>query len=201
MGDSTIRLPAIEKTSRCNKYEEKVVHQTRRDGTETLTDSKDNKGRNHGKMKTQKLTLDILTPAQELPLGLAIALARDVIRIERHYKEQKMMEEIRKNRNHYQSLKKRIADENRGILTGFPSDSRTSRSKFSYFAPIKDKEPASRLKAESCLIQQKKNEHFLVNKTKTIEKMRKFGQKHKTLKPVKENSRKNLRSKSGLFYP
>ena len=102
----SVRLPAIDQ--KCNNQEDIFYHKERYT-TESKSSLKEkSKEKINVRKRASKLTLDVLTPAKELPLGLAVALAKDVIRIERYNREQKLLDEIRKNRNHYQSLKRQI---------------------------------------------------------------------------------------------
>lgn len=198
----TNRLPAIS-----TKYSdhEGIFQHKEEQITELKTILKEKtKEEIHDRKRAPKLTLDVLTPAQELPLGLAVALAKDVIKIERYNREQKLLDEIRKNRLHYQSLKRQFSDESQKRFLGYSalhSTSYTSGANFSYFAPIDARKPA-RVETDPNFIPYTDRNNYFNNKTITMEKMRKFGQKHKTLKPVrKENSRHNLKTKAGLFYP
>lgn len=194
MGTST-RLPTIDKHS--NNGGESLDRKSRQFGN-TVYGEKNIKS----KGRASYLTLDSITPAHELPLGLAVSLARDVIRIERHYREQKLLDEIRRNRASYHSLKRKIIDENRGKYQGFSKLKHDNISRFSYFPPIDQaRQPATGFKADSYYAPKTNKDSFVVNKTITIEKMRKFGQKHKTLTSKKENSRSDLNAQQNLFYP
>ena len=149
-----------------------------------------------GKEAKPKVKFDFLTSAGELPVRAALALARDIIRAERYLKEQQMLEEIRQKRKDYQALKKRIVSEN---YSRFSWNHSTSRSGFSYFVPLeKNREKSNE---ESCYAKSRNEEAFIVNKTIAADKMRKFGEKYKTLRPVKEKSQQNVKTKPGLFYP
>jgi hypothetical protein len=139
-------------------------------------------GDKKGKISFNEHRLDRLTQADELPLGLALKLARDVIRMERRIKEQTMMEEIRRKRKEYELQKRKTVNErlarfNKGISVN------TSRRGFSYFPLFENKQrsgvTSNMLKNHKYYETTVNQDRFSVNKKTALDKMREFGQRHK----------------------
>lgn len=131
-----------------------------------------------GKISFGEHRLERFTQADELPLGLALQLTRDVIRMERRVKEDSMMKEIRKKRKEYEIQKNKAVTER--LKVSF-SQGISSQRGFSYFPPSNNKhDKAGTLKnTRDNFVATVNQDRLNVNKKMALDKMRAFGLRHK----------------------
>lgn len=147
-----------------------------------------------GKISFREHRLERFTRADELPLGLALKLTRDVIKMERRIKEESMMKEIRKNRKEYETQKnKAVANRLTSVSRGISLH--TSQGAFSYFPPFDNKhDKAATSKNRENVLATVNQDRLSVNKKMALDKMKAFGLRYKV--HARENSCRNTDNKA-----